>query len=158
MSAAKSHSHSVNRPEQHLGYWLTFVSSKAVTSLARRLESHGVSVSEWVALRKLYDQPAPISIGALADSIGMTKAPVSRLVERLAQKDLVERQDSRDDGRAQQIWLSSVGRKLVPKLAAAADENDEAFFGDLPANARVALMGLMRKIAEESRLARAPVE
>ena len=158
MSAAKSHSHSVNRPEHHLGYWLTFVSSKVVTSLARRLEAHGVSVSEWVALRKLYDQPAPISISMLADSMGMTKAPISRLVERLAQKELVNRQDSRDDGRAQQIWLNSMGRKLVPKLAAAADENDEAFFGDLPANARVALMGLMQKIAEKSRLTQNPSE
>jgi DNA-binding MarR family transcriptional regulator len=158
MSAAKSHSHSVNRPEQHLGYWLTFVSSKAVTSLARRLEAHGVSVSEWVALRKLYDQPAPISISMLADSMWMTKAPISRLVERLAQKELVNRQDSRDDGRAQQIWLNSMGRKLVPKLAAAANENDEAFFGDLPANARVALMGLMQKIAEKSRLTQNPSE
>ncbi len=158
MSASKLRHRPVSRLEDHLGYWLRFVSNNVSASFARRLEVHDVSVSEWVALRKLYDQPAPISIGALADSIGMTKAPVSRLVERLAQKDLVERQDSRDDGRAQQIWLSSVGRKLVPKLAAAADENDEAFFGDLPANARVALMGLMRKIAEESRLAQAPVE
>ncbi|MHB1673709.1 MAG: MarR family winged helix-turn-helix transcriptional regulator [Acidobacteriaceae bacterium] len=158
MSAAKPHFRSVNRPEDHLGYWLTFVSSKVVTSLARRLEAHGVSVSEWVALRKLYDQPVPISISALADSMGMTKAPVSRLVERLVQKELVERQDSRDDGRAQQIWLNSMGRKLVPKLAAIADENDEAFFGDLRANARVALMGLMRKIAEESRRTQIPSE
>ena len=89
MTAAKSRSRSVNRPEDHLGYWLTFVSSKVVTSLARRLEAQEVSVSEWVALRKLYDQPAAISISALAEQMGMTKAPVSRLVERLVQKELL---------------------------------------------------------------------
>ena len=158
MSAAKSRSRSVNRPEDHLGYWLTFVSSKVVTSLARRLEAQEVSVSEWVALRKLYDQPAAISISALAEQMGVTKAPVSRLVERLVQKELVERQDSRNDGRAQQIWLSSAGQKLVPKLAAIADENDDAFFGDIPVNARLAMIGLMQDIAKQYRLTQIPVD
>jgi DNA-binding MarR family transcriptional regulator len=158
MSAAKSRSRSVKRPEDHLGYWLTFASSKVVTSLSRRLEVHDVSVSEWVALRKLFDQPSAISISALADQMGMTKAPASRLVERLVQKELVERQDSRNDGRAQQIWLSSAGQKLVPKLAAIADENDEALFGHLPVNGRLAMIGLMKNVAERYRLSRVSAE
>lgn len=158
MSAAKSHSRSVSRPEDHLGYWLRFVSNNVSASFARRLEAHDVGVSEWVALRKLYDQPVAISISALAEQMGMTKAPVSRLVERLVQKELVERQDSRNDGRAQQIWLSSTGKKLVPRLAAIADENDEAFFGHLPVNGRLAMIGLMQNIAERYRLTQVPCE
>ncbi len=158
MSAAKSHSRSVSRPEDHLGYWLRFVSNNVSASFARRLEAHDVGVSEWVALRKLYDQPVAISISALAEQMGMTKAPVSRLVERLVQKELVERQDSRNDGRAQQIWLSSTGKKLVPRLAAIADENDEAFFGHLPVNGRLAMIGLMQNIAERYRLTQVPGE
>jgi DNA-binding MarR family transcriptional regulator len=158
MSAAKSRSRSVRRPEDHLGYWLTFVSSKVVTSLARRLETHDVSVSEWVALRKLFDQRAAISISALADQMGMTKAPVSRLVERLVQKELVNRQDSRNDGRTQQIWLSSAGQKLVPKLAAIADENDAAFFGHLPMNIRPVMIALMQDVAKRYRLTQVPAE
>lgn len=158
MSAAKSHSRSVSRLEQHLGYWLRLVSNNVSASFARRLEALDVSVSEWVALRKLYDQPAAISISALAEQMGMTKAPVSRLVERLVQKELVERQDSRDDGRAQQIWLSSAGQKLVPKLAAIADENDDAFFGDIPVNARLAMIGLMQDIAKQYRLTQGSAE
>lgn len=158
MSAAKSRSRSVRRPEDHLGYWLTFVSSKVVTSLARRLENLDVSVSEWVALRKLCDQPAAISISALAEEMGMTKAPVSRLVERLVQKELVNRQGSRNDARAQQIWLSSAGQKLVPKLAAIADENEETFFGHLPANVRPVMIALMQDIVKRHRLMKAPAK
>jgi len=158
MSAAKSRSRSIKRPEDHLGYWLTFVSSKVVTTLARRLETHDVSVSEWVALRKLFDQRAAISISTLAEQMGMTKAPVSRLVERLVQKELVNRQDSRNDGRAQQIWLSSAGQKLVPKLAAIADENDEAFFGHLTMNVRPMMIALMQDIVKRYRLTKVPAE
>ena len=158
MSAAKSRSRSIKRPEDHLGYWLAFVSSKVVTSLARRLEALDVSVSEWVALRKLFDQGAAISISALAEQMGMTKAPVSRLVERLVQKELVNRQDSRNDGRTQQIWLSSAGQKLVPKLAAIADENDEAFFGHLTMNVRPMMIALMQDIVKRYRLTKVPAK
>ncbi|MGC1870457.1 MAG: MarR family transcriptional regulator [Acidobacteriaceae bacterium] len=158
MSAAKSHARPVSRLEQHLGYWLRLVSNNVSASFARRLEALDVSVSEWVAMRKLFDQRAPISISDLAEQMGMTKAPVSRLVERLVQKELVNRQDSRDDGRAQQIWLSSAGQKLVPKLAAIADENDEAFFGHLPTNGRMAMIALMQDIAKHYRLTQVPVD
>ncbi|HTU50825.1 MAG TPA: MarR family transcriptional regulator [Acidobacteriaceae bacterium] len=158
MSAAKSNSRPVSRLEQHLGYWLRLVSNNVSASFARRLEALDVSVSEWVAMRKLFDQQAPISISDLAEQMGMTKAPVSRLVERLVQKELVNRQDSRDDGRAQQIWLSPAGQKLVPKLAAIADENDEAFFGHLPMNGRMAMIALMQDIAKHYRLIQVPVD
>jgi len=158
MSAAKSRSRSVSCLEQHLGYWLRLVSNNVSASFARRLEALDVSVSEWVALRKLFDQHAAISISALAEHMGMTKAPVSRLVERLVQKKLVERQDSRNDGRAQQIWLSSAGQKLVPKLAAIADENDEAFFGHLTMNARLAMIAVMQNVAKHYRLTQVSAE
>ncbi len=158
MSAAKSRPRSVSCLEQHLGYWLRLVSNNVSASFARRLEALDVSVSEWVAMRKLFDQPAAISISALAEQMGMTKAPVSRLVERLVQKKLIERQDSRDDGRAQQIWLSSAGQKLVPKLAAIADENDEAFFGHLTMNARMAMIAAMQNVAKQYRLTQVPVD
>ena len=158
MSAVKTHSRSVSRLEKHLGYWLRLVSNNVSAAFARRLEALDVSVSEWVALRKLFDQRAAISISALAEQMGMTKAPVSRLVERLVQKKLIERQDSRNDGRAQQIWLSSAGQKLVPKLAAIADENDEAFFGHLPMNARLAMVAVMQDIAKHYRLTQVPVD
>jgi len=158
MSAAKSRSRSVSCLEQHLGYWLRLVSNNVSASFARRLETLDVSVSEWVALRKLFDQHAAISISALAEHMGMTKAPVSRLVERLVQKKLVERQDSRNDGRAQQIWLSSAGQKLVPKLAAIADENDEAFFGHLTMNARLAMIAVMQNVAKHYRLTQVSAE
>jgi DNA-binding MarR family transcriptional regulator len=158
MSAAKSHPRSVSSLEDHLGYWLRLVSNNVSASFARRLEVLDVSVSEWVAMRKLFDQSAPISISALTEQMGMTKAPVSRLVERLVQKELVNRQDSRYDGRAQQIWLSSAGQKLVPKLAAIADENDEAFFRHLTVNARLAMITHMKDIAKQYRLTQVPVD
>ncbi len=154
---SRSKSQRVSRLEDHVGYWLRFVSNHVSASFALRLEKLDISVSEWVAMRKLYDEPAPTSSSALAEAMGMTKGPVSRLVERLVQKDLVERRASQEDGRAQEIRLSSIGQKLVPRLAAIADQNDEAFFGDLPENTRAALIALMRQIAQ-SQLTKTPID
>jgi DNA-binding MarR family transcriptional regulator len=151
MSAAKSRARSVSYLESQLGYWLRLVSNSISAAFARRLEKLDVSVSEWIALRKLFDQPGAISISALAKQMGMTKAPVSRLVERLVQKEFVYRQDSRKDGRAQQIWLSPEGQKIVPRLAAIADENEEAFFGHLPMSGRATMIALMQNIARQYR-------
>ncbi|MGA9957219.1 MAG: hypothetical protein WBQ06_02985, partial [Acidobacteriaceae bacterium] len=68
------------------------------------------------------------------------------------------RQHSRHDGRAQQIWLSSAGKKLVPKLAVIADENEEAFFGHLPMKVRPVMIALMQDIAKRYRLTQVPVD
>ncbi|MHB8391105.1 MAG: MarR family winged helix-turn-helix transcriptional regulator [Acidobacteriaceae bacterium] len=155
---SRSKSQRVSRLEDHVGYWLRSVSNHVSASFARRLEKLDISVSEWVAMRKLYDEPAPSSSSALAEAMGMTKAPVSRLVERLVQKDLVERRASQEDGRAQEIRLSSIGQKLVPRLAAIADQNDAAFFGDLPENTRAALIALMRQIVAQSQLTETPID
>ena len=75
------------------------------------------------------------------------------------QKELIDRQASRHDGRAQQIWLSTAGQKLVPKLAAIADENDEAFFGLSPDEWRAWRRSRsMKDIAKHYRLTQVPVD
>jgi len=139
----------VSRLEDHVGYWIRLVSNHVSTSFARRLEKVDVSVSEWVVLRKLYEAQAA-SPSSLGESIGMTKAPVSRLVERLVRKGLIERKASPDDGRVQQIRLSASGQQLVPKLAVIADQNDAAFFGDLPENTRAALIAILWQTVAQS--------
>lgn len=146
----------VGNLEDHVGYWMRFVSNHVSASFAQRLKKADVSVSEWVVLRKLYDAQT-VSPTALGESIGMTKAPVSRLVERLVRKGFVERKASRDDARAQHIHLSTSGRQLVPKLAAIADENDAAFFGYLPENTRTALIAIMRQVVLQSHLRKIPL-
>ncbi len=139
----------VSRLEDHVGYWIRLVSNHVSASFARRLEKVDVSVSEWVVLRKLYEAQAA-SPSSLGESIGMTKAPVSRLVERLVRKGLIERKASREDGRVQQIRLSASGQQLVPRLGVIADQNDAAFFGDLPENTRAALIAILWQTVAQS--------
>jgi DNA-binding MarR family transcriptional regulator len=120
----------ISKLEDHLGFWLRFVSNQVSGSFQHRLEALGVTVSEWVALRTLYErgEQAPMT---LVEALGMTKGAISKLVARLETAELLHRESDADDGRTQRIALTAAGRKLVAQLARAADDNDDEFFGHL---------------------------
>ena len=143
--------------DAHLGFWLRLISNQVSAQFKQRVEHHGVSVSDWVALRRLYDDGAA-SPAALIDSLGMTKGAVSKIVSRLQQRGLVERAGVARDARAQEIRLTAAGKALVPRLAALADHNDAAFFGHLPARERAALMRTLRGLAQFHQLTQVPVD
>jgi DNA-binding MarR family transcriptional regulator len=121
------------------------------------MEENGVSVSEWVALRHLYEH-TDLSQVALIDAMGMTKGAISKVIARLEQKGLVERAFSDEDRRAQRIKLTHSGHKLVPRLAKLADDNDAAFFGHLSPKARAELVNTMKDIVRRQELREVPVD
>ena len=142
--------------EDHLGYWLRFVSNHVSARFRRLVEASGVTVSEWVALRQLYD--SELGSGALIEALGMTKGAVSKLIDRLEQKQLVRRRPDAEDGRVQRIALTAAGRRLVPRLAAGADENDAHFFGAIAPEAREQLTQLLRTLVQQHGLTQVPTE
>jgi len=143
--------------ESHLGYWLRFVSNHVSIAFRAKVEAAGVSVSEWVVLRQLYDGHYTAA-GAIAEAIGMTKGAVSKVVTRLEEKRLLERRILEEDRRQQGLALTARGRALVPVLAHLADENDAEFFGHLPTRRRAELLALLRELVRHHRLESVPVD
>lgn len=154
MRSAKS---KVSALESHLGFWLRFVSNQVSGGFSRRLAADGVSVAEWVCLRELYEAEE-LAPSLLADRIGMTRGGVTKIADRLIGKGLVLRRPNEKDGRAQTLTLSKEGLRLLPKLAAMADENDAAFFGHLSTAQRKTIEGAMRDIVRRFGLRTFPVE
>lgn len=131
--------------DAHLGFWLRMVSNAVSHSFARALEGEGVTVAEWVFLRTLYGaEHSPPS--RVAETLGMTKGAITKLADRLIDKGLAARRADPEDGRAQLLSLTPRARRLVPKLAALADANDEAFFSSLKSSERAQLQRLLKKI------------
>lgn len=147
----------VSALDDHLGYWLRFVSNHVSARFRRRVEDNGVSVSEWVALRQLYGV-GETNAGTLVEALGMTKGAVSKLLDRLEQKQLVRRRPDAEDGRVQRVALTAAGRRLVPRLSALADENDAHFFGRLAPQTRDQLAQLLRELVREHGLTQVPTE
>lgn len=143
--------------EAHVGYWLRYVSNHVSQAFRHKVQACGVTVSEWVALRELY-RLGRTTPGALVESIGMTKGAVSKLVDRLAGKGLATRTVVEADRRYQEVELTALGRALVPRLAQLADQNDEEFFGHMPARVREELVRTLREIVQTHDLKEVPVD
>src|SRR5271156_6669618 len=102
---------SLSALESHLGYWLRYVSNHVSQSFARKVETHGVTVAEWVLMRQLLDEDA-LAPSRLAERMGMTRGAVTKLADRLIAKSLLTRKADPGDGRAQTLALTVKGRRL----------------------------------------------
>ena len=157
MESSKAPNPIVSDLKKHVGFWLRFVSSHVSQAFAVKLQASGVTVAEWVVMREMYDDEES-SPSVLAERIGMTRGGVSKLVDRLVSKNLITRRERDDDRRFQSIALTAAGRRLVPRLAALADQNDEEFFHPLSAGERAALVATMKKLVQAHGLQAVPTE
>ncbi|MFZ6734433.1 MarR family winged helix-turn-helix transcriptional regulator [Undibacterium sp. Ji42W] len=149
--------HVVSSLDSHAGFWLRFVSNYVSARFEASVAVERVSLSEWVALRSLFDTGASDPF-ALMRELGMTKGAVSKIITRLEEKGMVSRQTSAIDKRATQILLTATGKNLVPRLATLADENDALFFGHLSDKQRSELISVMKQIADMHDLKVVPVK
>ncbi len=143
--------------EDHVGYWLRYVSNHVSHAFARQVEARGVTVAEWVLLRAMLDAGAA-NPSQLADSVGITRGAVSKLIERLSKKKLILRTSSDADRRYQTVELSAAGRKLVPVLAQLADENDREFFSHLKREEKSQLLALLQNMVRRHGWKDSPVD
>ena len=147
----------VSRLKSHIGFWMRFVSNHVSQAFARKLEQSGVTVAEWVVMREMFgeNQTSP---SAVAGQIGMTRGAITKIVDRLLRKGLVMRRESSGDRRYQEIALTAAGRRLIPALAALADQNDEEFFHPLTRKERETILSLLKKLVQAHGLEKLPTE
>lgn len=140
----------------HLGFWLRHVSNQVSARFQSLLADRGTTVTEWVALRTLFDQPETTH-AELIQSLGMTKGAASKVVSRLQEKGLAVRRLAEGSSREQVLVLTPDGRVLVPQLAALADLNDNHFFGHLSQAERSALMKTFKNLVAHHQLREVPL-
>ncbi len=149
-----------SRPSEltaHLGYWLRYVSNHVSHAFGVKLAAKGVTVAEWVMMRSLYGKN-PMPPSRLAEEMGMTRGAVSKLADRLIDKSLIVRRANYDDGRAQTLTLTAEGAKIVPDLAALADQNDAEFINCLSMTERNILVGVLKRMVAQYNMKSIPTE
>lgn len=144
--------------EDHLGYWLRLVSNQVSLSFAKKVEGHGTTVAEWVIMRTMLDGEEVTSPSKVALDTGLSRGAVSKLLDRLFSKGLVNREGSAEDRRYQKICLTKQAIELVPKLAALADANDEQFFSALTAKDRRELRRILTALGEANKIKQVPIK
>jgi len=103
----------------------------------RLIQPLGLTVIEWYILRALYDQDGQHA-SELARAVGRAATSFTPILDKLQQKDLVERRPDPTDRRAVRIYLTDKGqgqRKAVLNSAESIDKQVREMFpnGDFQA-------------------------
>ncbi len=128
-----------------LGFWVGTLSSAMKNSLNRRLEPFDITSAQWAILETCYEGEAN-SVSTLCRYIPVDAAAVSRQVDRLVAKGLVQRRRRTKDRRTVRITLTAAGRELVPRIAPLAYANNDQFLKRLDSTEQLDLMRMLQKI------------
>lgn len=143
--------------DSHLGYWLRRVSNAVSGSFSRALNEKQTSIAEWVLLRELHDR-GQTSPGELADSLGLTRGAVSKIVDKLDAKGWIQTDAKKNDSRFRLLSLTRAGQRSLPVLAEIADQNDAQYFDCLSAREKSVLRALLIKLADHNHIHDVPTE
>jgi DNA-binding MarR family transcriptional regulator len=143
--------------ESHLGYWLRRVSNHVSGAFAKGLHDRNVSVAEWVALSQIDERPE-IRPAELADATRMTRGAISKVLDKLEEKNWVTRKTLEADNRGYSLFLTQQGHRALPELKAIADRNERRFFDCLDAKEKALLGSLLRKLTSANDIRDIPIE
>lgn len=104
--------------DQSLGHWIQRLAGQAHWAYEQRLAPLGVSAAQAAVLRLIAS--GKNKPGEIAEALDVDPAAITRLLDRLAEKDLIARCDaSIKDRRCVGLSLSPAAEALLPRLLAA---------------------------------------
>ncbi|MGB1011518.1 MAG: homoprotocatechuate degradation operon regulator HpaR [Thiolinea sp.] len=80
------------------------------------LREHGLSAQQWRVLRALYDDDE-LEMSILSERCYLLMPSLSRIIQNLANRELITRNVSQNDQRRSIIKLSGTGKELVEIIA-----------------------------------------
>lgn len=123
-----------------------------VATMERELEAaHDLSLAAFVILLALVKHPEQLSINDLVPLVPIvSRSQISRIVDSLAERDLVVRSTSPNDARIRFVAITTTGQRLVTKARATADRSSARALSSLDARDRVQLRRLWGHVSRGS--------
>lgn len=126
----------MNRLDPHLGLLLERASRAVGERLDRAIGREGVTSDHWRVLRRLADGEGH-TMGDLAEHLQMNPPTLTKLVDRMVGKSLVQRAADPEDSRRVLVYATDAGLGLLQELQGAVDQHHAALQALLgPRNAR----------------------
>jgi DNA-binding MarR family transcriptional regulator len=151
MTATTEAPHAGAKPElsEHAGFLLAQL-GRAVTRQYRcALSPIGLKPRETQALLRLRDE-GPMGQQALGAALDIDASNLVALLNDLEADGLISRRRDPDDRRRHVVDVSKRGAKLVDEVERAAAEVEDQFFAALDEDERVALQGLLARVARST--------
>jgi DNA-binding MarR family transcriptional regulator len=138
--------------ERFLPYRLVVAATLASRALARIYGRHfGIGIPEWrvIAMLGQFDRLTARDVGDLSH---MHKTKVSRAVNELAERGLIERTPNRDDRREAFLALSAPGRRIYDQVAPMALTFEKRLMDDIPQAEMQAFERVLSTLTERVRV------
>ncbi|MFH1572061.1 MAG: MarR family transcriptional regulator, partial [Gemmatimonadota bacterium] len=110
------------KPEQlqesvaRIGWSLRRVVSLVYQDSSAMVKECGITGPQSLAMKCLHRSPGPLSSVALSRELGVSPANVTGIIDRLVEKDLVERLRPEDDRRKVLLSLTEAGAEIAGSL------------------------------------------
>lgn len=121
--------------EDYLLFLLAAASASASAGFHQIIRDNGLRVPEWRALACLHDKDGQM-ITRLAALALMEQSAMTRVIERMEERNLVERRGDTRDRRRVRVFLAPEGRALVDVLVVEARAHEARIMALLPATER----------------------
>jgi DNA-binding MarR family transcriptional regulator len=112
-----------------------------------RAKERGTTRAQWIVLFRLR-QNEGLSQVDLADVLELQPISLVRLLDRLVEHGLLERRHDPKDRRANRLFLTAKGRRLVDELDSLRDAIATDVFRDVPDNAVQTSLDTLREVKE----------
>ena len=132
-------------PEQSMGYLMR----RIVGSLSHRIDlaltPSGLTSAQWLPLYKVH-RCGSISVAELARDCDMDSGAMTRLLDRLEQKGLLQRTRSEQDRRVVKLALTNAGRESVRSIAPVLSQVQNEHLAGFSHEEWAQLMALLQRI------------
>lgn len=115
----------MSRHEPHLALLLERASRAVSERLARSIGLEGITSDHWRVLRHLADE-AGHPMGAIAERLEMNPPTLTKLVDRMVGKSLVQRAADPEDSRRVLVYATDAGLDLLRQLQSRMDQHHAA--------------------------------
>jgi len=136
------------RLDQTLGHWAARLSWASRGALERRLRPLGLTPPMMAALIAI--ESGEERAADLASLMGVDAAAVTRLMDRMAEAELIERCALKGDKRARQLKLSAKAKELLPKIKKVADDVDKEMIKGMSEKELEALITALRDMTQKA--------
>lgn len=132
-----------------LGFLLHRLLGTAGTEFLRRIDDLGLSLSQVKALHLLGEGEGDRTLKDLGDELGLSLPAMSRAVDALVKRGLVNRAEDAEDRRFKRVCATAAGRELTRELVGVRLAGLEEFIATLDERQRKALERALELIVPE---------
>ena len=149
--SAKNQRSSVLTLEQYLPYRLSILSNRVSLVIAQAYkDKFGLSITEWRIMAVLGEYP-----GASADEVSnktqIEKSMISRAVQKLLGRNLIERHVDDNDRRRQNLELTKTGKEVYDQIVPISYDYEDSLLECLSNKEIKQLDGIIEKLHQQAK-------